>query len=238
MTEPHDRYPPVTVAALQRLPDSSAKAFAIGVALGRFLDQGGSNKRIWRGAEAAASVIDGRRLPAVLEALAISDRQWRRYCADWVARYLAHRCARGVVVLFTKPLLAACPNCKTELLADRLPPSPRPKRGSGFASNDHIMTGAPDASRPLRGTGTSAAPVQERPLTRTNRTQEESFFNGIAVGVTGVETLERPDLPDNNSQTSFEALTEIRAAECLRCGHDHFRGGSCRRPACHCEAGP
>jgi hypothetical protein len=80
--------PPVSVAALQRLPGSSARSFAIGVALGRWIDAEGSSSRLV-GKTAAGSLIDHKRLPNVLEAIGITARTWREYAAEWEENYLA-----------------------------------------------------------------------------------------------------------------------------------------------------
>jgi hypothetical protein len=185
-----ERYSPVSVAVWQRLPESSARAFAIGTALGRLLDAQGTSDRLRNGKEAACSLIRRERLPVVLAALGdLSPRQWRRYVTEWQLLYVAHKCSRGVVALFTRPLLWACPACKAEIVYDHPEPSSRRNRGPGFASNGPDTTAGADVRRPLSGAGTTATVAQERPFVSTDAPHQESGINGMEVGVSS-EVLE------------------------------------------------
>lgn len=185
-----DRYAPTSVAVLLQLPESSARAFAVASALGRILDLQGTSERVRNGKEASGTRIDRYRLPDVLEALAISDRQWRRYIAGWERDYTAHRCGGGRVFLFAKSLPETCAECGTEIVYDHAPSSPRRKRGAGFAGNGRTTATQADALRPKSGAGTSASPAQERPHTRTDATHHETGINGMEVGVPGLEEQE------------------------------------------------
>lgn len=116
-----DRCPPVSLAVLQLLPGSSARAFAIAVATGRWLDGKGSFDRLRSVKDAAGSLITPERLPQVLEATMIAFRTFQGYVTEWEHDYLAHRCKRGTVCLFTRRMPAACPACGSEITYDHLP---------------------------------------------------------------------------------------------------------------------
>lgn len=118
-----DRYSPVSVAVYMRLPESSARAFAITSGLGRWLDRNGTPNTLKSGKDASGALVSRQRLPVVLAALAVdgeplSTRQWRRYARAWEDEYVAHRCERGVVFLFARPLMNPCPACRQEIAYD------------------------------------------------------------------------------------------------------------------------
>ena len=152
------RFPPVSVAALQRLPGSSARSFAIGVALGRWIDGTGSSARLTAGKAAAGSLVDPKRLPAVLEAIGITPRTWREYVNEWEGNYLAHRCGRATVCLFTRPLQDRCPACEAWIDYDHPERPAHLPRGPGFR-NGAINATRTALSTPLRGTNSA---VQDR----------------------------------------------------------------------------
>ncbi len=195
-----NRYAPTSVAVLLLLPESSARAFAVASALGRFLDQQGTSERVRSGKEASGTRIDQHRLTIVLEALAIQERQWRRYVADWERRFTAHRCGQRRVFLFARALPQTCAGCDADVIYDHVPSSPRPKHGAGFAANGRTTTGPTVVLRPKSGAVTTATAAQERPLTRTDVPHHETGINGMEVGVDRDEALER-----------FEALERVKA---------------------------
>lgn len=124
------RYAAVSVAVLQLLPVSNARALGVAFALGISLDAVGSSDSVRNGRQVSGCLIRRDRLPDVLEALGNPDpSQWRRYVRDWVRRGIAHRCRPGVVCLFRMPLLLECPSCHADLAGsiDRAPS--RAKRG-------------------------------------------------------------------------------------------------------------
>jgi hypothetical protein len=142
--EPHqeqlfdpNRYSPVSAEVMLKLPAGNTRAFMVASALGWFKDAEGSPDRIRSGREAAGSLVTPRRLPVILHALQLGQRQWQRYVTDWCGRYVAHRCTPGSVFLFTHSLYLNCPACKAEILADHAPPKPNPERGQGFAASHH-----------------------------------------------------------------------------------------------------
>ena len=166
-----DRYAPTSVAVLLQLPESSTRAFLVASALGRILDTKGTSERVRNGKSAAGTRIDKARLPVVLEVLAISDRQWLRYVAEWVGRYTAHRCGQGRLFLFARKLPEFCAGCGDEVIYDHSPPSPRPNRGPGFGRDASVVT---DVVRPQSGAVASASPAQLRPLSaRMRRTSKQ-----------------------------------------------------------------
>ena len=140
------RYSPVTVAAWQRIPASTARAFAIASARGRLIGANGAD-RIRSGRDVHGSVVGPKKLPEVLEALAESDRTWRRHILEWEAQYLAHRCSRGRVCLFTKALPAACPACGAEIVYDhpeKLTRVKRQYRGTAMDGSSRTAVRGPD----------------------------------------------------------------------------------------------
>lgn len=168
------RYSPVTAAALLHLPDSNAKCFAVASALGTFLDFDGSSRRLRSGRDAAGTLITSRRREVVLEVLDVSPRRWRELVADWESRYLAHRCERGLVFLFARPLYESCPACHAELLTEKIPRPARLNRGRGFAESDVISAAHMTRSPPLNGTSTAAPAALPPPFLATDAPQEET----------------------------------------------------------------
>ncbi len=222
------RYSPVSVAVWMRLPESNARAFGIGFALGTMLDAAGTSAPVRNGKQISCSVIRRERLPAVLEALGkLNPRQWRRYVGDWVARYVAHKCAPGVVCLFRLPNLSECPACKAEIPVDHVPEPAHKPRGPGFG---RFTSTHADVLRPLSGTRTSAPSVQERPRLSTTAPHRKTGINGMAVGTEGPQSSEESvDLPEVPHQ---EGSSEISRSRTIDEWPQHFEGKSC--PECGC----
>lgn len=228
-----DRYAPTSVAVLLQLPESSARAFAVASALGRILDQQGTSDRVRNGKDAAGTRIDKYRLPVVLDALAISERQWRRYLAGWEAAFTAHRCGKGRVFLFARPLPEMCSGCDTEVIYDHVPAPPRPRRGRGFGRSASASVAV---VRPKSGAVTATSVAQERPLSRTDASHHQTGINGMEVGVEA-PTTEQGEI-GIGLQELQEGVLKNRAPACEACGHAHWTLGACREPACGCEVIP
>jgi hypothetical protein len=162
-----DRYSPTSVEVLLRLPESNARNFVVASALGRIMRKDGTWEPLRNGKDAAGSLITKRRRGIVLEALKISAVRWRHLCLDWERRYVAHRCAPGVVFLFAHSLYDECPACRAELLVDHMPPSAHRDRGPGFESGRDATTEAV-VLRPPGGTRATTRPTLARPPLGTN----------------------------------------------------------------------
>jgi hypothetical protein len=180
------RYSPISVAVFQRLPESSARAFAIAAALGAILDKNGTTRALGNGKQASGSLVRRDRLPAILLALGIqgqplSTRQWRRYVAAWEHEFVAHRCGPGLVFLFRLPFLSECPACKAWISIDHIAKSSHLSRGAGFRGRSGTVM--EDAERPQSGAGTSAEVAQERPRLSTPDPHRVEGLRGVAVGV-------------------------------------------------------
>jgi hypothetical protein len=172
------RYSPVSVAVLQWLPDSNARAFVIASALGSIRDLSGSDAPLKSGKGAGGSLITHRRLPAILQACNISSRQWRRYVADWVSRYVAHRCGSGVVFLFAvPPFESGCPACRVPIVVDHIPPSWRHKGRGRNATQGRSRYGQ------FGGARTATGAARERPdFEPRSSTPERRVLQGVEEG--------------------------------------------------------
>jgi hypothetical protein len=183
------RYSPVSVAIYQLLPESNARAFAIASALGSYRDESGSSDRLRSGRQAAGSLVSSRRLPIVLAALGVSDRQWRRYVQQWIKLYAAHRCmpGSGSVFLFARPELTECPSCHVEIEIRNVPEyqkqkkKPRDPRGR-YAAKPVAVTrpnGGPNAAK--------GADVSRPDFERKSATPKSGFLQGLELGVSVLE---------------------------------------------------
>jgi hypothetical protein len=120
--------------------------------------------------------------PAIYQAIGIGERQFREYVEDWVTRYVAHRCGRGLVFLFSKPTLDNCPACRQEISIDHVPPSYRTRRGPGFANGDRTAARTATLSpqprlRNRRDRGSAIAATE-----REVRTPIGGYHLGLEVG--------------------------------------------------------
>jgi hypothetical protein len=227
------RYPPVTVAALQRLPGSSARTFAMAFAIGQWLDMDGSTARLSSGKTAGGSLVDEKRLPDVLEQVGITARTWREYVTEWEANYIGHRCRRGKAFLFSRPLLSSCPACGTRIYVDHPEKSAHLPRGPGFANG--VIDATPTASSaPLRGTnsavqedanGTNSAVPEHDPATPGSR-----GFNGREVGSPG--SVPSDEAVDLSEVASREGSTEDAPPRSIDPWPSHFEDKRC--PECRC----
>jgi hypothetical protein len=219
------RYPAVSVSVLQLLPESNARANVIAFALGRWLDLEGTSGKTKNGKQVSASVIDKRRLPAVLEALGNPDpSQWRRYVRDWVSRHVAHRCAPGVVCLFRLPNLSECPACKAEIRDFDLYPKPEAHkpRGPGFAG----ATLPPNGSNaPTTRNKHSRGLEQTLPPLSARTPQGESVSTRSEVGLPSPESSEKvQDPPPQEGSSEIAPCPECGAQSAAVGYHGHAMG--------------
>lgn len=175
------RYSSVSVAVQLRLPESSARAFNVAVALGSLLNREAGEIR--NGRQVLGAVITDRRRKTILYALGINARQWRRYFADWEARYLAHRCDRGTWFLFAQVLLGECPACHHDIRIDHVPPPISP-RSKAVVTRPHEAV----VTRPQSGERTTARAARERPLSERERSPRENRSKHV------YEVVEVPDV--------------------------------------------
>jgi hypothetical protein len=213
-----ERYPPVRVAALLRLPESNARSFAIASALGSILDAEGKTNKLKSAKEATGVLISQRRTSLVLDVLSIQERRWRQLVDDWATRQIAHRCRLGVVVLFTMPFLEECPSCHQEIEATRLPPSARAKpRGRPFGSTTTDQNGTTTAAEtavllPRGGATTAAAPAQLLPpLGTVTPPHKTGLLTRDAKGLGGQGSSLSSD---SEGSPSGEALNRAERCEC------------------------
>jgi hypothetical protein len=204
------RYAPTSVEVLMRLPASNARNFEIAAALGyKKTETGGA---VLSGRDVAGSLITRNSLPKVLEAIGIGERRWEQLVADWVARYLAHRCGPRRVFLFVNHAIRdACPNCHAEIEVDHQPPTPTHPRGAGFDQR----------SDPSVGKRKGPSEEAQNPFARRRRTPS----------LAGAEPLRESGTTTEHQKNRLL----LGGIEVCVCGHDHFRGGGCRRPGCECS---
>jgi hypothetical protein len=215
------RFPPVSVAVLQRLPGSSARSFAIGVAIGQWIDAEGNAPRMPANA-ARGSLIDRKRLPDVLEAVGVTARTWREYVKEWEANYIAHKCGQSIVCLLTRPLQDRCPSCRAAIYIDHDEKPAHLPRGPGFAngvisaescnrlpdSNDAISATQTASSAPFRGTnsavledanGTNSAVFEHDPAT-----PESGGYYGKEVGTESLQPSKKvQELPSQEGSSEI-----------------------------------
>jgi hypothetical protein len=234
------RYAAVSVAVLQLLPESNARALAVAFALGISLDSAGSSDSVRNGRQVSGCLIRRDRLPDVLEALGNPDpSQWRRYVRDWVRRGIAHRCRPGVVCLFRLPLLLECPSCHADLAGsiDRAPS--RAKRGPRREQRSRAY----GSNAPVRREFRSRDGGVSLPPSSTEVPHRNPGINGMEVGRSMPEpSVEAVDLPAVATQggiseaaaTPFKwrpsPFADKRCPECRCWPHqgDHFAGCSRR----------
>jgi hypothetical protein len=178
-----ERYSPVRIDAILRLPSGTTQAFWIASTLGSFLRLDGSSDRLKGGRDASGTLVRPRRRAVILKVLGISDRHWRRLVEDWERRNIAHACGRGTVFLFAHALLDTCPACHAYVEVAEMPPPPKRRRGAGFGQE---LSGQADESCPESGTNMSGRPVQTRPVSGTNLPhQEDRVQQEVEVGMGG-----------------------------------------------------
>jgi len=200
-----ERYAPTTVEVMLRLQDGPARSFIVAAALGSFLHGNGSSERLRSGRDAAGSLITPRKLPAVLEALKITERHWRRLTADWEDRYIAHPCGQGKVFLFSRRLLMECPACHAEIPVTKSAPSPKTRRGSTRDRNGRWRSAETDRGGPPNGRKRSAEVDGTGPLSGTDTPHRatRSLPRG-EVGIGGEVVLQ------SSSEGSSEGSSQTR----------------------------
>lgn len=153
--------------------------FAVASALGQFLNSDGTTARLRSGREASGVLLTMARARLVREVLNIGPRRWRALVSEWEARYVAHRCGRGRVVLFTRPLLEICPGCTAPIPLGAPPPSIR-RRGDTTRALEAVVL-VPESGRntatpevePVPLSGTDAPHTQARSIEGIEKTSTD-----------------------------------------------------------------
>jgi hypothetical protein len=231
-----ERYSPVTVAALLRLPESNARAFVVASALGSFRRLDGSSERLQSGKQAAGTLVSRKRKALILAVLDISPQRWRALVSNWMQANLAHRCDRGVVFLFARPLFDECPSCHTELLVDEIPPSPRRERGPGFGGSARTTSGQALVLQAVSATSASGGAPLAQALAGTSRLHTPSLSIRDEVGL-GASAEAGSVVVADVQDLSLGLQNSPRELGC-DCGHPpemHFISGACKR--CDCTGG-
>lgn len=201
-----DRYSPARVSVFLQFPGDSLRAFMVASALGSILDGDGTRNNLKSAKDATGVAISKKRGEVIIGELGITRRHWRRLVHDWENRYLAHRCDRSVVVLFTKPFLEECPSCHKAIEGRGEAPSMKPKpRGRPFEAKrtDHVLER--DGSRPQSGADVSSKAAQLRSFSGTNAPHPN---RGVAMR--DEEGMEEEVAVQRPSEGSREGSTESR----------------------------
>jgi hypothetical protein len=208
-----DRYSPMTVSALLRLPECSARSFMVASALGRFVRQDGSFEALRSAKDAAGSVIGKTQRVRILKVLNIQPRRWRALVDDWELRYIAHRCRRGEVCLFVRPLEAKCPACSQEIEVTEVSPRPdarRHRRGRPKQSGTGTTTEAA-LVQPKSGSNSAARVSPTVPLSVADSAHPNGgSLQGHEVGV---PTEAGEEMTAEEAQRLLNGFTKRAAAE-------------------------
>jgi len=143
----------------------------------------GSAKDSKSGREVAGALVRPVRVKAILQAIGIPDRQWRRYVEQWEKLGVAHQCAVGSVFLFTQPEFMNCAACRHRLEFSNASPD------AGRRWNEHDARGRFTAKpvavvRPNSGPGTATGADPTRPpIEREGSHQSDRSLQGLEVGV-------------------------------------------------------
>lgn len=202
-----DRYSPVRVSVLLHLPESNARSFLVASALGAILDRDGTRNSLKSAKDATGVQITKKRRELIIGELGIDVRRWQQLVNDWERREIAHRCSSGVVVLFTRPFLEACPACRTELQTTEASVRAGSRdRGPGFAESKAKHHFA-QSEASLRSTRTTASLEGALPL-RVSGTDAPHPTDGVAMrDVGGVEEVQPSEVP---SEVSSEGSRKRR----------------------------
>jgi hypothetical protein len=214
-----ERYSPVTIAVLLRLPESNARAFIVASALGRIFRRDGAFEPLATAKSAGGIVVGPKQRRRVLAALGISPRRWNQLVADWTSRYVAHRCGPGTACLFVRPLEARCPACLSEIPIPAHAPRPDARRHKGS-----ITSRQKEASLPK--TGTNSSRWGEPTLPDSNGKvmhPKPGFLQGLEVGVAEEAQDSKPEgsnglqeVPGPGSSKIGAALSEEDEASALK----------------------
>jgi hypothetical protein len=205
-----DRYSPVRVSVLLHLPESNARSFLVASALGGILDREGTRNSLKSAKDATGVLITKKRREVVIGELGIDLRRWQQLVNDWERREIAHRCSPGVVVLFTRPFLEACPACRTELQTTEASVRAASRdRGPGFAESQAKHPFA-QSEATLRSTRTTASLEGALPL-RVSGTNAPHPTDGVAMrDERGVEEVQPSEVP---SEVSSEGPRKRRGRD-------------------------
>ncbi len=117
-----ERFSSATVEALLAIGPCSvyAGAFAIATALGDGKLRGGERRRTQPGEHFDFVRVNANYREKIKNAAGLAKRDWERYVAHWVKVGVAHRCKKGEVALFPRPLGEGevCPSCGKNLGSD------------------------------------------------------------------------------------------------------------------------
>jgi hypothetical protein len=199
-----ERYSPIRVDAILRLPSGTTQAFWIASTLGRFLRFDGGSERLKSAKEAAGTLVRPKQRAVILKVLGIGLRRWEQHVREWERRNVAHACSRGDVFLFAHALLDVCPACHRYVEVVEMPPPPKRRRGPGFARNL-----SPRSAETFRLTRTNLSPssVQTFRLSGTDAPHQNAGLLRAEVG-----TPSPPGGPEPSEDSSKQGVgTKSRA---------------------------
>jgi hypothetical protein len=201
-----DRYSPARVSVFLQFPGDSLRAFIVASALGSILDGDGTRNNLKSAKDATGILISKKRGDLIRQALDIQPRRWRQLVHDWENRYLAHRCDRSVVVLFTKPFLEECPACRKAIEGRGEAPSMKSKpRGRPFAGYDPNSAAQTAVALPQSGADSAGRAAQTMPFPGTDAPHPD---RGVAMR--DEEGMEEEVAVQRPSEGSTEGSAESR----------------------------
>jgi hypothetical protein len=169
------------------------------------LDAEGTRNSLKSAKSATGVLITKKRRDLVIGELGIDLRRWQQLVNDWERRETAHRCSSGVVVLFTRPFLEACPACRVGLeTTEALVRAASRDRGAGFAETKAKHHFA-QSEASLRSTRTTTSRERALPL-RVSGTNPPHPTDGVAIGAEEkVGEVQPSEVP---SEVSSEGSTD------------------------------
>jgi hypothetical protein len=194
-----DRYSIVGAGVYLLLPKGSARAHVIAAAYGRAHRRDSSFAPLRSGKDADCVVIEKPQRKFILTMLGIHRSKFDRYIKEWVDLNVAHRCTRGVLCLWLKPLEDPCPYCKQEC------PIQGDKKGTDMATSS---TGYGDKSVPTAGDASG----MKKGMDGLKRVLEERHATADA--------LEDPDIHEEGSEKSRREREEKRRRDVLKALED------------------
>jgi hypothetical protein len=188
----------------------------VAACIGSILDENGTTRSLGVGARSAGVLISKNRAARVRAVLGISPQRWRALVADWTARFVAHRCSPGVVVLFMRPLLEECPACHEAIEVEGEAPSMKSKpRGRPFERNARDASAETLVMQASSAADASATAPLRQALSGTEPKHQETGLlirdeEGMGEEVRSSEVLEAPkdQVSKNAAPRSSEAWPE------------------------------
>lgn len=146
------RFSFATVEALLAIGPCSvyAAAFVVATALGDGKPEDGERRRLHRGESFSFVRVNAHYRDKIKHSVGLGKRDWERYVTRWVKARVAHRCKKGEVALFPRPLSGGevCLSCGERLGSDT---SCRPDATSSDARSDMrsrvFVSGSQDGNR-------------------------------------------------------------------------------------------